>query len=119
ADRAAALVRQLLSFGRPHAELRAILDVNAIISEAEQLLRRLLGEHIRLTTSCAPDLWPVKADRTKVEQVLLNLAVNARDAMPNGGDLTITTANLKGGDLDGYGVHDAGAYVAVSVSDTG
>jgi len=119
ADRASALVRQLLAFGRPHAESRIVLDVNAIIRDAEQLLRRLLGEHIVLAIECADDLWPVKADRTKLEQVLLNLAVNARDAMPGGGRLTMATKNRTGVELDGFGVHDGGAYVTVSVADTG
>jgi PAS domain S-box-containing protein len=119
ADRASALVRQLLAFGRPHAESRTVLDVNAIIRDAEQLLRRLLGEHIVLTIECANDLWAVKADRTKLEQVLLNLAVNARDAMPGGGRLTISTKNLTGAALDGFGVHDGGTYMTVSVADTG
>jgi len=119
AERASALVRQLLAFGRPHAESRVVLNVNSIIRDAEQLLRRLLGEHIVLTTDCAEDLWPVKADRTKLEQVLLNLAVNARDAMAGGGRLTISTRNLTGAELDDFGVHDGAEYVTVSVADTG
>jgi signal transduction histidine kinase len=87
----------------------------------EQLLRRTLGDHVRLATSLAPDVWPVLADYGQLEQVLVNLAVNARDAMPDGGALTVETGNVV---LDASHAHgDAtltpGPHVMLAVSDTG
>jgi len=116
AERAASLVRQLLGFGRQSVSTPSIVDLNVMVHDCEQLLDRLLGEHIELQTRCADGLWLVKADRTLIEQVLLNLGTNARDAMPNGGRLTIETRNLPSGTWNGRSV---GPSVAISVSDTG
>ena len=118
-ERAASMVRQLLAFSRPQNDARVVLDLNVVVAEAEQLLRRLLGEHIELTTLCSRDLWRVKAERSQVEQVLLNLAVNARDAMRSGGRLTIETKNLSSDAVAGYHIGRTGPSVAVCVTDTG
>ena len=119
AERAASMVRQLLSFSRPGSDTRQIIDLNDVVAEAKQLLERLLGEHIRLETIPSEYPWKVEADRTQIEQVLLNLAVNARDAMPGGGTLTIETRNLDADRLSKYGVDRRAASVVVSVADTG
>lgn len=120
-DRAAALTRQLLAFSRRQRLETRILNLNDLVSDLEQLLRRLIGEHIQLVTAPAPDLGLVLVDPGQIERVLVNLAVNARDAMPEGGTLTITTANVE---LDPHSVHGhvdlpAGPYVLLVVSDTG
>lgn len=114
AERAASMVRQLLAFGRQRIETPTVVDLNEVVAEAEQLLTRLLGEHIALRTSPVPDLWPVKVDRVQIEQVLLNLAVNARDAMPSGGTLTIETRNAPGGCPE-----SPAPCVVIGVTDTG
>ncbi len=94
ANRAAGLVRQLLAFSRQQTLRPQVLQLGDVLSELSILLGRLLGENIELTLDQASDLWPVKADLHQFEQVIINLAVNARDAMPNGGKLTIRTANV-------------------------
>jgi two-component system, cell cycle sensor histidine kinase and response regulator CckA len=121
ADRAAALTRQLLAFSRQQVLAPKVLDLNSVVGNMDKLLRRLLGEDIDLFTVLEPGLARVKADPGQVEQVIMNLAVNARDAMPNGGKLTIETANV---DLDENYIRDhasvkPGAYVMVAVTDTG
>ncbi len=121
ADRAANLTRQLLAFSRRQVLAPKVLDLNAEIGNMERLLGRLLGEDVRLVQSLAPDLGRVKADPGQVEQVLMNLAVNARDAMPKGGRVLIETANL---DLAGdfareQAIVKAGRYVTLAFSDTG
>ena len=93
-ERAAALSRQLLAFASREAIRPLALNLNEVIADVEELLRRAIGEHITLTTSLADGLWPILADAGKLEQVLVNLAVNARDAMPGGGTLTIATENI-------------------------
>jgi PAS domain S-box-containing protein len=93
-DRGIALTHQLLAFGRREVVRPKVLSLNAAVRDVKQLLRRSLGEHVRLVTSLAPGLWPVIADPGQMEQVLVNLAVNARDAMPSGGILTVDTANV-------------------------
>src|SRR5579859_4255015 len=95
ADRAAGLTHQLLSFARREVVQPHVLNLNETVTSVEQLLRRTLGEHVELTTVLAADLSSVLADRGQIEQVLVNLAVNARDAMPGGGKLTIETANTE------------------------
>jgi two-component system, cell cycle sensor histidine kinase and response regulator CckA len=120
-ERAAALTRQLLAFSRQQVLEPRILDLNEVLGNVDKMLRRLIGEDVELVTLPAKGLRSVKADPGQIEQVLMNLAVNARDAMPNGGRLTIETANL---DVDaGYSREhfDAkpGPYVMLAVSDTG
>jgi two-component system cell cycle sensor histidine kinase/response regulator CckA len=95
ADRAAALTRQLLAFSRKQRLEPQVLDLNLLIAEVETILRRALGEDIELELALQADLWPVKVDRFQFEQVVLNLAVNARDSMPSGGRLTIITSNAQ------------------------
>jgi two-component system cell cycle sensor histidine kinase/response regulator CckA len=121
ADRAASLTRQLLAFSRQQVLAPKVIDLNAVVHNMDKLLRRLLGEDIDLFTVLEPGLGCVKADPGQVEQVIMNLAVNARDAMPHGGKLTIETANV---DLDEHYARDhasvkAGTYVMIAVSDTG
>jgi PAS domain S-box-containing protein len=94
AGRAAELTRQLLAYGRRDVARPRVVDLNAVVGEVERVLRRTLGQQVRLDIALAPDLWRSTADPDQLEQVLVNLAVNARDAMPGGGTLTITTANL-------------------------
>ena len=115
ADRAAALTRQLLMFSRREVVKPEVLDMGELVSELESLLARSLGERIELTIERDDDLLPVLADRSRVEQVLVNLAVNARDAMPAGGPLTIRVARA------GHGVEvavrDAGTGMAPEIAD--
>jgi PAS domain S-box-containing protein len=120
-ERAATLTQQILAFSRRQIQHPEMLDLNAVIDEMQKMLRRLISEDIGLITDLAPALEPVLADRVQFEQVLLNLVVNARDAMPQGGRLIIETANVE---LDeGYAVQhqdvQAGSYVMLAVSDTG
>jgi two-component system, cell cycle sensor histidine kinase and response regulator CckA len=120
-ERAASLTRQLLAYSRRQMLQPVTLDLNVVVADMERMLRRLIGEHITLVTVLAPDLGPVRADRNQIEQVLVNLAVNARDAMADGGKLTIETANVE---LDEAFTQAhlgsvAGSYAMVSVTDTG
>lgn len=120
-SRAAELTRQLLAFSRRQVLEPKVLDLNAVVEGIEKLLLRLIGEDIELITELAPKLPAVKADPTQIEQVLLNLAVNARDAMPHGGRLVIATARAELGPEYGSG-HPAvqpGRYAMLAVSDTG
>ena len=121
AERAAGLTRQLLAFARREVVSEQVIDLNGIIRDLEQLLRRTIGEHLELVTNLAPDLWPILADSGQMEQVLVNLAVNGRDAMPGGGTLTIETDNLVVDEihLDGRPDLKLGRYIRVQVSDTG
>jgi two-component system, cell cycle sensor histidine kinase and response regulator CckA len=93
-ERARELTRQLLAFARRQTVTPVPLDLNSVVHGTERLLRRVLGEHIELVASLQPELWPVRCDTGQMEQVILNLAVNARDAMPGGGKLTIESANV-------------------------
>ncbi len=116
AERAAALVRRLLAFGRQSADTPVVLDLNIVVAEVGQLLRPMVGEHIDVQVLNTDSVWPIKADRTQIEQVLFNLAANARDAMPSGGRLTIETRNVAAGMHGGLAI---GPSVSISVSDTG
>src|SRR5439155_1367168 len=120
-QRAAGLTRQLLVFSRQQVLDPRVLDVNAIVTNAQTMLRRLIGEDVDLRTILAPDLGAVRADAGQLEQVIVNLTVNARDAMPRGGVVTVETANVE---LDGrYAERHIparpGPYVLLAVSDTG
>jgi two-component system cell cycle sensor histidine kinase/response regulator CckA len=121
ATRAAALTRQLLAFSRRQIMEFKVIDLNAVLRDLEGMLRRMIGEDIDLQLSLADDLASVKADPAQIEQVVLNLAVNARDAMPAGGRLTIETTNLVLDEQYGRSHIDVppGPYVGLFVSDTG
>jgi PAS domain S-box-containing protein len=94
ARRAEELTRQLLAFARKQVIAPVPIDLNVVVAESEKLLRRAIGENVRLVTVPAADLWTARCDKGQIEQVILNLAINARDAMPEGGTLTIETANV-------------------------
>jgi PAS domain S-box-containing protein len=121
AQRAAALTRQLLIFSRRDVVRPKVLDLGEVIGELDKLLRRVLGEHVELETRLADGLWHVEADPGQVEQVLVNLAVNARDAMPGGGQLLVETANVELDEESAtlHGELPVGRYVRLAVSDTG
>jgi PAS domain S-box-containing protein len=121
AERAARLTRQLLAFSRQQVLQPEIVDLNLVVTSVEKLLNRLIGEDIELITILEPQLGRVRADPGQLEQVILNLAINARDAMPNGGRLTIETANVY---LDAAYARQhvniiSGPYIMLAVSDTG
>ncbi len=121
AQQAIRVTRQLLTFARSEEAKRDVLNVNEVVESAGQLLRRSLGEQIDLVISTEPDLWRVEADRGQLEQVLVNVALNARDAMPGGGRLTIETGNAE---VDAaYAAQrpslEPGQYCRLAVSDTG
>ncbi len=121
-QRAAVLVQRLLAFSRQHPQEVEVLDINRLVEDMSDLLRRTIGETITIETELARDLWAVSVDRNQLENAILNLAVNARDAMPNGGRLRIETANAHVvsafGDGEGERV-TPGEYALVSVSDAG
>jgi two-component system cell cycle sensor histidine kinase/response regulator CckA len=121
AERASALTQQLLTFSRRQTTEAEVLALNEVVESLESMFRPLIGEHIVLRTLLAPDLGRARANRVQVEQVIINLALNARDAMPDGGTLTIQTENVV---VNGHFVQEQlrlsrGPYVLLSVSDTG
>ncbi len=121
AERAATLTRQLLAFSRQQALQPKILDLSVVVSEMDPMLRRLVGEDVTLVTRPGPGLGSVEADPGQIQQVIMNLAVNSRDAMPDGGRLTIETSNV---DVDAeyaarYPPMKPGRYVKLAISDTG
>ena len=120
-DRAAGLTRQLLAFSRRQVLQPKVVDLNGVIRDMEKLLRRLIIEDIHLVTMLEPTLGRVRADPGQLEQVIMNLAVNARDAMPNGGTLTIETANVELDETyaERHAVVEAGSYIMLAVTDTG
>jgi PAS domain S-box-containing protein len=122
-ERGAALTRQLLAFSRKQIIHPKILDLNELLTDIEKMLGRLIGEDIELLTIPSPELWQVAADPGQIEQVIMNLVINAKDAMPKGGKLTVETANV---DLErnyfrNHGIKEKqpGSYVMLAVSDTG
>jgi PAS domain S-box-containing protein len=120
-QRAASLTRQLLAFSRKLVLQPKVLNLSSVIEGFEKMLRRLIGDEIEIRTVLAPNLIPVSADPNQIEQVLLNFCINARDAMPEGGRITIETANLELDDAMAAQQFSLtpGRYVTVSVSDTG
>jgi len=121
AQRATSLTHQLLAFGRRQVLQPRVLDLNEIVANMDRMLRRMIGEDIQFLTILAPGLWPAKVDPGQIEQVIMNLVVNARDAMPQGGRLTVETSNMRL-DEDYARRHIAvkpGAFVMLAVTDTG
>lgn len=121
AERAATLTQQLLAFSRKQVIAPKIINFNEVLNKTESMLQRLLGEDVELINHAHADIWPIKADASQMEQIIMNLAVNARDAMPNGGKLILETHNV---DLDSsyskeHAGVDPGQYVMFAVSDTG
>jgi PAS domain S-box-containing protein len=120
-QRAAALTGQLLAFSRKQVVQPQVLDLNTVVTGLTKMLQRLIGEDVELETSLDPDAWHVKVDRGQIEQIIMNLAVNSRDAMPEGGKLTIETSNVKldeeyaGGHIDA----SPGPHVMLAITDTG
>ncbi len=121
ANRAASLVRQLLAFSRRQTLRPQVLDLGDVLNELTMLLRRLIGEKVALEVTHGRDLWPVKADISQLEQVVVNLAVNARDAMPNGGKLGIRTSNVTAAESEKLSLKGmpSADYVLVEVADSG
>ena len=119
--RATSLTKQLLAFSRKQVLKPEVLDLNHVVAETEQMLGRLIRENIELTINVAPNLGRVRADRVQIEQVVMNLAINARDAMPEGGKLTVETSNIQLSESyrDRHGMVEAGSYVMLAVSDNG
>jgi CheY-like chemotaxis protein len=120
-DRAAALTRQLLTFSRRQVLAPKVLELNAVVANSQKMLKRLLGEDVEVLTVLAPGLGRVKTDPDQIEQVLMNLAINARDAMPQGGRITIETTKVT---LDDFYCRShpevkQGDYISLMVSDTG
>jgi two-component system cell cycle sensor histidine kinase/response regulator CckA len=122
-ERAASLTRQLLAFSRKQMIQPRILDLDELLSDIKKMLVRLIGENVEILMVAGSDLWQVEIDPSQMEQVIINLAVNARDAMPNGGKLTIQTANtyLDDNYFSEHNIFEGqpGSYVMVAVSDTG
>ncbi len=122
ADRATTLTRQLLAFSRKQLLELKVVELNIIVEDMERLLHPLIGENIELHTHLAPDLGRTRADAGQIEQVIMNLVVNSKDAMPNGGKITIQTANVSLNSDDRrreYTYIQPGVYVVLSVTDTG
>ena len=120
-ERGASLTDRLLAFSRKQTSLPITVDLNKLVADTEDILRRTLGERIEIKTTPASDLWLCRADQSQLENALLNMSINARDAMPEGGTLTIQTANIALDDESAAAHLDVepGRYVMLSVSDTG
>jgi PAS domain S-box-containing protein len=119
--RAAALTRQLLAFSRKQVMRPRLIKLDRLLNDLDKMLRRLIREDIEIKQNLTPELWSVKADPDQVEQVIMNLVVNARDAMPKGGVLTIGTSNVELGEQEVKGFLDLkpGRYISLTVTDTG
>jgi PAS domain S-box-containing protein len=115
-ERAARLVRQLLAFSRKQVLEAQVVDLNTLVSDTARMLRPLLGEDVKVVTRLDPGLWRVRVDPAQIEQVLMNLAVNARDAMPTGGTITLETADVR---VPASGETPPGRQAALTVRDTG
>jgi two-component system, cell cycle sensor histidine kinase and response regulator CckA len=120
-ERAASLTRQLLAFSRKQMLAPEVLDLNEVTRDISDMVRRMVSEDIRVETACADGLWRVRADPDQIAQVIMNLASNARDAMPNGGRLTIRASNveLTRDSTERRATMPVGKYVLLAVSDTG
>ena len=121
ADRAAELTRQLLAFARRQVIEPKVLDLNELVDGMRRLMSRVIGEHIALTTDLSGQLWPIKADPAQLEQAIVNLAINARDAMPGGGRLRLATANVNVSvsEAQAHGLSVGGEFVRLVVHDSG
>jgi PAS domain S-box-containing protein len=121
ARRGAGLTRQLTIFSRHESQALEALDLNEVVSELEALLRRTIGEHITLVTELEEGVWPIEGDRGQIEQALVNLALNSRDAMREGGTLTVSTANVEFDEREAqlYPNVEPGRFVCLRVEDTG
>lgn len=120
-SKAAALIRRLLAFSRSEPLETRIVNLNRVVADLEPMLARLIGEDVQLTTELDPELWNVESDPSQLEQVVVNLVVNAREALPAGGDVALQTRNVRRerGDTNQAPALDAGDYVVLTVSDTG
>lgn len=119
-EKAASLTQQLLSFSRRQVLHPEVLDLNTVVADCDRMLRRLVGERINIVVSCEPTLWPVRADAGEISRALINLSLNARDAMPDRGILTIETSNVTLTEAQGPGQDLVpGMYVTIAVCDTG
>ena len=121
AERGVGLVRQLMILARRETGEESVFSINELITGLDGFMRSSIGEHIRVERRLAPDLWPIAEDPTRIEQILINLAVNARDAMPEGGTLTFETANVElteSETIGGVGIRP-GRFVRLQVSDNG
>jgi PAS domain S-box-containing protein len=120
-ERAASLTHQLLAFSRQQALQPQVLDLNALVTDMGKMLRRVIGTDIELTAKLSPELGQVKAEQSQIEQVIVNLVVNARDAMPEGGKLLIETSNLRVSEnlAGSFPFLEPGPYVLLTVTDTG
>lgn len=121
AERATSLTRQLLAFGRKQVMASRVLDLNSVVREVEGMLRRMIGEDIGIVTELQEPLWRVMADPVQMDQILMNLAINARDAMPAGGRITVSTANVLLDDekMLALAEIEPGRYIRLTVTDTG
>src|SRR5690606_4810928 len=121
AGRAASLTKQLLAFGRKQVLQPTVLELNALVSGIERMLRRVIGEDVRLVTLLDPAAGRIKADPGQIEQVVMNLVVNARDAMPEGGTIVIETSNVvvREDESGEHGGAAPGHYVQLAITDSG
>jgi two-component system, cell cycle sensor histidine kinase and response regulator CckA len=121
AERAAALTKQLLAFSRKQVVERKLLHLSAVVADTEEMLRRLIGENVHFVTMLEPALWLIRADQSQIGQAIMNLAINARDAMPDGGWLTIETTNIEVDETYARAHVEArpGPHVMLAVSDSG
>jgi PAS domain S-box-containing protein len=118
-EKSANLIRQLLLFGRKHPQFKVLLNLNTDVREIQDMLERLIGEDVAICLDLAPDLWNVSADATNIEQVVVNMAINARDAMQGGGMIAIRTENVVFDQTTAPTRGYAGSFVCLSVSDSG